>query len=223
VALVAKKLLDLAFGGPFSAAFDAPRLPHVDEGLRLDPPPRCEKLLQQTGGLGGKHAPFDACVVIQTVYCEQVHHAPTRPRLRIVGAEYHPRDPRVQYRAYAHCARLECDVERAAAEPVIACVLRSIAQCGNFRMGGRIVTGNRPVVTAPDDLAVTYHDRADGHFAGSGRSGRERKGFAHESLISRFRNAGVSVLRLDEPVAPVANVAGLAHGGGLSIAAVRRV
>ena len=59
-------------------------------------------------------------MMVEARFAEQIDHRSAGARFRIVRAEHHARDARVQHRAGAHRARLQRREELAAGQPIVA-------------------------------------------------------------------------------------------------------
>ena len=154
---------------------------------------RRKKVAQHCAAFIGQHPAFDARMMVQLRRGEQVEHAACRPGFGVARAVYHACYARMEHGAHAHHARLQRDEHLAADQPVIAQVLRRVAQGQHLCVGGWIVARDRRIEAAPDDLAILHHHRADRHFAELFGLPRQFEGEAHIIIIRHLHPRQASV------------------------------
>ena len=89
----------------------------------------------------------------------------------------------MQHGAAAHGARLQGNVERAVAQPVVAKRLGPGAQRGDLGVGSGVVLRHRRIAARGQHFATAHQHRAHGHFAHCGGSARLRQGELHEMFV----------------------------------------
>ena len=128
-------------------------------------PPGPEKGLKLQSRFGRQNAALNRGLVVQLAVLKQVQHRSGSPGARIGSPENHPFEPRVQYRAAAHGARLQRHKELAPVQPVVAQGQRRGAQGCDFSVRAGVVTPDGRVAAAGNQFPAFYDHRADGHLA----------------------------------------------------------
>ena len=103
--------------------------------------------------------------------------------LGIVGAVEESGDASLNDRAGAHGAGLQSDVKSGVGKAVVAEDSRGLAQDDDFGMRGGVIVANRAIAGAGEVRIVVNEHRADGDFAGVGRSASLLQSKAHEMEI----------------------------------------
>ncbi len=88
-----------------------------------------------------------------------------RASLGVARPKDHAPHARLDNRPGAHCARLDCNIEGAVRKAVVRKLPPRPAQREDFRVRGRIIQMNRPIVGARDHAPVLYNDGAHRHFS----------------------------------------------------------
>ena len=164
------------------------------------PTPALEELLEKLAAFVGADAGDDVETVIERGMFVRALRRIERAGLRLRRAVDDRADARVHHRAHAHQARLDRDVQRRPRQPVVAEARGRVAHRDDFRVGRRIVRGDRLIASEAGDPAVDHHDGADGHLAGVAGGARfGERGFHPDVVIDHFT---LNTKRMRAPAPP---------------------
>ena len=99
--------------------------------------------------------------------------------LPIIGAIDQALEPGMNQSAGAHRARLNCNKQLAALQPMVTESCTGLAQGDDLGVGGGIGIGKVAVPSSPYNMSVVYHDRAHRDFSRLQRALRAAQGFLH--------------------------------------------
>ncbi len=143
-----------------------------------------EKTRQELSAFCGKHTTRSFGMMVQARLGKQVQHAARHAGFRIRRTEHHPRNARMHDCPGAHHAGFQRHVQRRARQPVIAQPRCRIAQGHHLGMRRRIVSSDRLIETAADNLSVQHDHSTYRHFA---CRTRQRKRFIHPEIVIHSR------------------------------------
>ena len=118
-------------------------------------------------------------MVIELRIGKQVDHRASRSGARLGSPPHHAGHACVQDGPGAHGAGLQRHIERAVFQPVVAHMLRRIAQRLYFCMGAGVVQPHRPIASPANDEPPPHHNRPHRHFASLGSRLRLLQGNPH--------------------------------------------
>jgi hypothetical protein len=98
----------------------------------------------------------------------------------------------MQDRPGAHRARFDRHIDNAARQPVIAERTTGVAERGDFRVCGRVDSGNRRIAAAADYRAVLDDDRTHRDLAALACCVGERQRLDHPVVVARRHLRGES-------------------------------
>src|SRR5215469_3062273 len=143
---------------------------------------RSKEAPEQLHTLGAEHAFNNLDPMIQQVRIRHLELAPHSAEPEVPRAEHNLRYPRCHQRSRAHDARLQRAVQCRTLQPVIADLLRSLANRQDLSVGGWIVPRDRRIPSTPHNLAAHDNHRPHRHLAGPLAMPRQLQRLAHELL-----------------------------------------
>ena len=149
-----------------------------------------KKILQQGGALAPQYPTLHGGLVVQPGLGEQVEHRAGGPGLGVACCVHHAGQARVQHGSGAHRTGLECHVQRAAVEPVVAQGLGRSAQRDDLGVRARVVQRHRLVEAAGDHPPFAHHDRSDRNLARGAGHARLLQGQPHQRCVLGQRLTG---------------------------------
>lgn len=127
--------------------------------------PIAKEVLEQSGGFCFPESLIDLGAVMAGRLVEDPGAMFDAAALRIAGGIVEAPDTRERYRAGAHRAGFESDVEIAPGQPLILQHATGGPDCENFGMSRRIVQRAGAVAGNGENAAVTHDDGPDRNFA----------------------------------------------------------
>src|SRR5215472_2380072 len=127
-------------------------------------PSAAKKLAQYHGAILCHHSPDDLDPVIKPRVIKYLQQRTTCARFGIVCPEHDTSQPRLHDGAGAHRARLDCSIQSAVVQAVVAQLLGGPPQGKDFGVSCGIVEVDGPVVCARNDTPVLGDNRSHGNF-----------------------------------------------------------
>ena len=142
-----------------------------------------EEFLQESRCVICQHAGCDIDTMVDARMVEDGEAGTRRTAFGVIGAINEALDASLQYRAGAHRARLDRDINRGANEAIIASGFCRGAEREHFRVRRGIAIGDGAVGRARDDTLVQHDDAADRDFSGAFSGRGLFEGHAHVNFV----------------------------------------
>lgn len=125
--------------------------------------------------------------MIQRTVCADLENGIHRARSQLRRAINQMFNTRINHGSGAHSTWLNRYVKRGIGQTIIAYLFRRRAQRQNLSMRGRIITPNRLVMPASNNLLVNYHHGTDWNFTNVSRLPGFSQSKTHKKLIQGIR------------------------------------